>query len=107
MTAVGIDIVEVNKIKLEILFIERILHKDEIKILNTKNNETQKRQFLAGRWAVKEALFKTGHFNNVNFNEINIKYNENKQPYVVNLAKNIKISLSHSENYAVGLAFLV
>ena len=106
MQGVGIDIVKISRINLDEKLINRILHKREIDILNEHNSGPSKKQFLAGRWAIKEAIFKTGQFSHLNFNEINIQYNEKKQPMIDKCDKKIFLSISHEAEYAVGLAIL-
>lgn len=104
MQGIGIDIVKISRINLDEKLINRILHKEEINILNKHNCHLIKKQFLAGRWAIKEAVFKTGQFSHLNFNEINIQYNKQNQPIINECYKKIFLSITHEAEYAVGLA---
>ncbi len=103
MEKIGIDIVSVKRIKLKTRFINLVLHLDEIKILNQKKSLKNKREFLAGRWAVKEAVLKTLE-KPVPMNQINISY-ENEKPFITSFGfEKTLISLSHEKRFAVGMA---
>ncbi|WP_434325369.1 holo-ACP synthase [Mycoplasma capricolum] len=99
---VGIDIVENKRIKLKEEFIVKVLSANEIKTFNLKNKK-QKREFLAGRWAIKEAIIKTLD-QPISMNKIDIEY-INDKPVIKNQElQNILISISHEKKYAVGIA---
>ena len=59
---IGIDIIENKRIKKlyqkNKKFIYKFLHKNEIKLLEKKIEYSQLINFLSGRWAAKEAIFK-------------------------------------------------
>lgn len=97
---VGVDIVEINRIELKIA--QRILSIDELKLFNNMN-DTRKKEFLAGRFAIKEALFKAGIKDS--FSSLNIKYNDDNSIYIDNYT-NIKVSISHEREYAIGFAIV-
>ncbi|BAL80690.1 holo-ACP synthase [Caldisericum exile] len=104
---VGIDIVSVKRIE-KILntygyrFIKRILSDSELKELEKKGNTAE---FLAGRFAVKEAITKTLD-KATPFNQIEIIYNENSKPMVRNFP-DIFISISHEKDFAIAVAIRV
>ncbi|QVK05683.1 holo-ACP synthase [Mycoplasma mycoides] len=99
---VGIDIVENKRIKLKKEFIIKVLSTNEIQTLNTKTKK-QKKEFLAGRWAVKEAIIKTLD-QAISMNKIDIEY-VNQKPVIQNKElQNILISISHEKKYAIGIA---
>lgn len=103
---VGIDIVQIKRIKLKANFISKVLHTDEILIFNQFTNKIQKRQFLAGRWAVKEAIFKAS-FSPLTFASINVFYLDNKPTVnIANFTKVITISIAHEVDYAVAIAII-
>ncbi|AOG60648.1 holo-[acyl-carrier-protein] synthase [Spiroplasma helicoides] len=103
MKNIGIDIVQVNRIKLDKDFIARILHKDEFEFFNNIVDESEKIRFVAGRWAVKEAIFKVID-ENISPKNISIGY-KNKKPIILNdNLQNIIISISHEKDYAVAVA---
>ncbi|QEH62082.1 holo-[acyl-carrier-protein] synthase [Spiroplasma chinense] len=103
MNKIGIDIVEVNRIQLTESMIKSILHNDEMKYLEKLESDDAKKQFLAGRWAVKEAIIKVVD-NPLLPKNMNIGYN-GKKPIVLNEdLKHIEISIAHEKNYAVATA---
>jgi holo-[acyl-carrier protein] synthase len=117
----GLDIVEVDRITKAIKkwgekFYNRILTFQERKIIKLNKNFSQR---LAGRFAVKEAIFKAiSSVENINCNwqDINVLNNKKGVPQVFfegNLKKFIEkrnfqfiISLSHTKRYAVATALI-
>ena len=54
---IGIDIVEIARIELNIA--SKVLSKEEMSLFDDMSL-VRKREFLAGRFAIKEALYKAG-----------------------------------------------
>ncbi|KND62683.1 holo-ACP synthase [Candidatus Phytoplasma phoenicium] len=114
MKNIGIDIIEINRIKKSGIekIAKHILSHLEYEIYNKITNIKTKYSFLAGRWAVKEAIFKAYQIGNLqnNYSDWTI-LNDTKKgfPYIKNNHKteSIVISISHSENYAIALAILL
>ena len=103
---IGIDIVENKRLEnSNIKFIEKILTKKEIEIMNKKVGR-QKLEFLSGRFAAKEAIKKTLK-ERVDFNEIEILYDEDSKPIAKYKNYNFSVSISHEENYTVAIAILL
>lgn len=103
---IGIDIIENQRLKLEPDFLKRFLTADEIKMLDKFSTSERKIQFSAGRWAVKEAIFKVlDHEKKLTLNQIDIKYDQDGALQIINpeLA-DISISISHEKSYSVGVA---
>lgn len=110
ISGIGIDLVELERIKRAIMknerFIKRILTMNEQQVYN--NLPTFKRQieFLAGRFATKEAFAKaagTG-IGKLSFQDIEILTEDTGAPFinVVGYKKEqIFVSISHSKEYAV------
>jgi holo-[acyl-carrier protein] synthase len=117
---IGIDIIEINRIKKSVdRFGERFLNKiyTEIELeycLKKKN----KYQHLAARFAAKEAIYKalSNDTNEVYswqdveiYNEVNglprVKFYGNLKDFL-NKGKELKVSMSHSENYVTCVAIL-
>lgn len=117
---IGVDIIEVKRIKWAAEkypnFIKRIYTDNEIKYCESKI----KKKFLhyASRFAAKEAVSKSmgkGIGKDISFKDIELNNYKNGQPYVklygktlnsskkINI-KDIKISVSATENYAVAFA---
>lgn len=103
MIKVGIDIIEINRVSIEERLIKRILHTEEIELLNAIEDHQRKLQFLAGRWAVKEAIFKAIDINIAPHN-INVSYLNNKPIVKNDELEDIQISISHERNYALAIA---
>ncbi|HLS24130.1 MAG TPA: holo-ACP synthase [Pseudogracilibacillus sp.] len=108
---IGIDIIELERIERLITkkprFLERILTDKEITQYNSLQSERRKLEYLAGRFAAKEAYAKangTGIGRSLRFTDIeivttssgapslNVKRKENKRYHV---------SISHSKQYAI------
>lgn len=107
---IGIDIVELERIsrlvKRNNRFIERTLTKQEIVQYNALRSDRRKTEYLAGRFAAKEAFAKatgTG-IGKLQFTDIEVLTTESGAPALnVNSyeAFRLHISISHSEHYAV------
>ncbi|UFT99818.1 holo-ACP synthase [Radiobacillus kanasensis] len=111
---IGIDIVEIdrinNSIKQNDRFVERILTERERKAYENLSTHRRKVEFVAGRFAAKEAFSKamgTG-LGKLGFQDIEI-YNDNKgAPYLTcdKTSFQIWVSISHSMDYAVSQVIL-
>jgi holo-[acyl-carrier protein] synthase len=118
---IGIDIVEIERIE-EALnknkrFLEKIFTQEEINYFESKNF---KAETIAGNFSAKEAISKalgTG-IRSFNFKDIEVLRDINGKPIVKtynNLSKicidynvlEIKVSISHSKNYAVANAIVM
>ena len=118
----GTDIIEVERIKNAIIstpsFKEKVYTPSEIEYAEKKNDVT-KYECYAGRFAAKEAVYKSisDIFPHVSLNEIEIKNNKENlnRPFVVinNISFNelcteqkisIDVSISHIKEYAIANA---
>lgn len=117
---IGIDIIEIDRIKQSVdnygdRFLKKIFTEKEINYSQTKAN---KYQHFAARFAAKEAIYKALSSDTdkvYSWQDVEI-YNEiNGLPKVnffgalkdyLNDAKQLKISMSHSENYVTCVAIL-
>lgn len=113
MSKVGIDIVEFNRIKEKMndRFINRILSEKEKELFYEFTSDKRKIEFLAGRFAAKEAYTKVykKFTEPLNFNQVQILKDEHGAPYLTSPYKSedkIEVSISHSENYAVAICIL-
>ena len=105
---VGIDIIERNRIneKNEKWLIERFLSEAEREELS--KNDKKVNEYLCGRWAAKEAIYKAlNPKEKIDYSEISVLNDESGKPYVIYKNYEIKISISHEINYAVAVAILV
>lgn len=105
----GIDIVELIRIK-ETLhrhqsFVKRILTAKEQEIFNSLSN-SRKIEFLAGRFAAKEAFAKaigTGIGKKLSWQDVEIIPDIQGKPKVIAKENfgNVHLSISHSKEYAI------
>ena len=114
---IGTDIVKLQRLR-DISethgdrFINRVLSRAEMGILPEK----KRNEFLAGRFAAKEALIKALGSKNISLSDIEILNDESGRPHVSNIddllkksgidAARIHVSISHETDYAVGMAVL-
>ncbi|WP_068676135.1 holo-ACP synthase [Oceanobacillus sp. Castelsardo] len=106
---IGIDIIELERIQKSIKnerFVDRILTKKEKDLYLTLKNKKRRIEFVAGRFAAKEAVAKalgTG-IGKLSFQHIEVLPNELGAPIieVQGLEKEkIFLSITHSKSYAV------
>jgi holo-[acyl-carrier protein] synthase len=98
----------------DIVQISRVSDKIASRILTAKENELYNGnlQFLAGRFAAKEAIAKalgTGIGASYSFGDIEILRGERGEPIVYlkgQRAESIKVSISHEKEYAVAVALI-
>ena len=120
---IGVDIVEVKRIKNAIKknsgFLKRVYTSCEIDYCRSKKKG--KYESFTARFAAKEAVAKsirTGFGGNISFNEIEMDKMDSGLPYVKLYGgtenyikklriKEIKISISATENYAVAYAIAI
>jgi len=122
IVGIGTDIVKISRIKRVFEkypkgFSERILHKNELKVMKELKNP---KTFIAKRFSAKEAVAKalgTGIAQGVSFQEIEISNNKNGQPLLTLHGKTLEvakklgvknsfISLSDECKYAVAYVVL-
>ncbi|RSL29426.1 holo-ACP synthase [Salibacterium salarium] len=111
---IGIDIVELDRIKRLLYkndrFQKRILTDNELDMMK-RYSEKRKVEFIAGRFAAKEAFGKamgTGISGNYGFQDIEVVANRSGKPSIlaVGIEEIIHVSISHSEEYAVAQVVL-
>jgi len=117
---IGIDIIEIERIKNSIDkfgrgFLNKIYTQNELDYCLAKHN---KYQHLAARFAAKEAIYKaiaTGWEKDATWKSMEISNEPNGMPIVKFIGKlkefladdkDIKISISHSENYVTCVAII-
>lgn len=116
----GIDIIEIERIKQSVerfgdKFLDRIYTKTELEYCSSKQN---KYQHLAARFAAKEAVYKaisSSWEKYANWKSMEIVNESNGLPVVTFYGKlkefladdkEVKISLSHSDNYVTAVALI-
>lgn len=112
ITGLGTDIVETSRIEAieskDNRLSKRILSADEHAYYSTLKDETRRIEYLAGRYAVKEAYSKalgTGIGAQISFKEINCLNDELGKPYLQNDC-NALVSLSHTKHYATATVII-
>lgn len=104
---IGLDLVETNRIERikerQSRFPERILTEAEQHTYRSLS-EKRKTEFLAGRFAAKEAYAKalgTGIGKELSFQDIEISSDEKGKPFIVKPASDrIHLSITHTKQYA-------
>jgi holo-[acyl-carrier protein] synthase len=114
ISGIGIDIIELDRIKTIIdrqpKFIQRILTENE-QVTFEKLSTQRKIEFLAGRFAAKEAFAKakgTGIGNGLAFLDIEIQPDPSGKPQItLPFREGVHLSISHSRDYAVAQVIIV
>lgn len=111
---IGIDLVDLERMesvnKNQKNFYKYILTAKEVKLYK-KRNKKGKLEFLAGRFAVKEAFSKamgTGIGKKVNFQNITVINNKKGQPIIIAspFDGNIFLSISHTKSAVIAQVLL-
>jgi holo-[acyl-carrier protein] synthase len=107
ITGIGIDITELSRIRDLLVrnpkLANRILTENEKETYAVLTGRRQA-EFLAGRFAAKEAFAKangTGIGKNLSFQDIEIATDASGKPFIVRPAVRAHLSISHSREYAV------
>jgi holo-[acyl-carrier protein] synthase len=115
MKNIGIDIVQNGRFK-DALYDEkkysRFLSPKEIAIYQDFTSEKRKLEYLASRFAAKEALIKALSKTNISFNyrDVSVLNDENGAPYIEFAFKNdlyVLVSISHSEDNSIAFVILI
>lgn len=104
----GVDIVSVARIERALSrfgeqFVARILTPEEGALYRKRKDGVQ---FLAGRFAAKEAIYKSAGIPDLTWQRVSV-LPEQKKPVVRidgHLRQDIQISISHEKEYAIALA---
>ena len=105
---VGTDIISIQRISLEDNFVARILTPEEIVLLNSMNSHDRQQEFLAGRFAAKEALMKalgTG-IGESSFQDFTILPDAKGQPQCEIKGYSVHLSISHDAGIAMAFAVI-
>jgi holo-[acyl-carrier protein] synthase len=95
---IGCDVVKINRFSKKLdRWAVKVLTPLELEEYSKKTN---KLEYLSGRWAVKEAIFKAAGVVN-----ISILTDDSGKPYVLE-NNNLAVSISHEKKYAFAVAFL-
>ncbi|WP_411954726.1 holo-ACP synthase [Alkalibacillus sp. S2W] len=108
---IGVDLTETNRIQTLLWrqprLIERVLTERERSVLSHYTNEKRRLEFIAGRFAAKEAYSKAagcGIGKDVSFQSIELLSNGTGRPIIyINgvYSQHVHVSLSHSDHYVI------
>lgn len=112
ITGLGTDIIEIERIRRvedgDNRLSKRILSPEEMERYEQFSNEGRRMEYLAGRFAVKEAYSKamgTGIGGAAAFRDIVCLNDTNGRPYIVN-DHHAHVSISHSRAYVVATVII-
>lgn len=97
---IGIDVVAIERIKLNESFIKYILTSYEQEELLLRHTEKSKKEYIAGRFAVKEAIFKATQ--QVDYLSYSCLNDEKHKPYILDHPE-IEVSISHDGGIAIAM----
>lgn len=116
ITGIGVDLVEIARIKVasqQPRFIPKLLTQSEQADYERLTSAKRRWEFLAGRWASKEAFAKaygTGLYANspLGFQDITIKVKATGQPYIATpqLPGAVHLSITHTAHYAEAIVVI-
>lgn len=101
---IGVDIVQISRIQLKESFIKHVLTEEEQEEYKQIQSEKRKKEYLAGRFASKEAIFKATQ--DINYLSYSILHEPNGRPFVLNHPE-IQISISHDGDYAIAFVMIL
>ena len=105
---IGIDIVENERVRkvLSDAFLRKVLSEEERKLCEDYPLE-KKVRFVAGRFAVKEAIIKAlSDYELPELKDLNIVNNSKGKPEIRYKDYKLEVSISHEHNYSVAMALL-
>ncbi len=105
---IGTDIIRIDRISLDDKHIDRILSDEEKVLYNSLHIDKRRLEFLAGRFAAKEAIGKamgTG-VSGFNMKDITIRWDNNHKPICEFCDMKVHISISHTNEFAVAFAVI-
>jgi len=101
---IGTDIVDIRRIKSGL---EKVILSDEELLLFKKKSKAN--EFLAGRFAAKEAFLKALGLGlkGVSMKEIEVLYDHNGAPYILYRGEKYAVSIAHDGDYAIATVLIV
>ena len=100
---VGIDLVNIERVTLKETFVQYILTEDELEVFNAIHTDDRRKEYLAGRFAAKEAIFKA--LQDSSYLKYSVLNKENGMPYVKDHPE-ISISISHDGGIAAAIVMI-
>lgn len=107
MKGIGVDIVELTRLNIDNEhFIKRVLSKEELQQFSLLKSDQRKREYLGGRFAVKEAYLKAKGLGlgGISFQDISVLNDENGAPYLND--SHALVSISHEKEMVIGFVVI-
>ena len=111
----GTDLVETARIKEAIAnnsrFVGKLLTENELSTYTDILNEKRRVEFVAGRWAAKEAFAKaygTGISSQLHFHDIEVSNDDQRKPIIIcdKVDTSVHITISHTDHYATATVII-
>lgn len=111
----GTDLVETARIKEAIAnnsrFVGKLLTENELSTYTDILNEKRRVEFVAGRWAAKEAFAKaygTGISSQLHFHDIEVTNDDQRKPLVIcdKVDTPVHITISHTDHYVTATVII-
>lgn len=99
---IGVDLLSIDRINFKIA--KKVLSIEEKEVFESIANEKLKREYLAERFAVKEALFKADN-QYFNYDKITILNDETGKPYLKDI--NGFVSIAHDNGMVCAFVVLI
>lgn len=97
---IGIDIVDINRIDLSDTFLHTILTEEELKEYHQLKTDKRRKEYTAGRFAAKEAIYKATQ--DKEYLHYSILHHSNGSPYILHHPE-LEVSISHDGNMATAI----
>ena len=98
---IGVDILRIDRIDFKIA--RKVLSSEEMEIFNSILDEKLKREYLAERFAVKEAIFKADN-KYFDYDKISVLNDEHGKPYLKDI--NGFVSIAHDNGMVCAFVIL-
>ena len=98
---IGVDILKIERIDFKIA--KKVLSSEEKEVFDSIENENIKREYLAERFAVKEALFKADNAY-FNYDQVTVLNDEKGKPYFKNI--NGLVTIAHDNGMVCAFVVL-
>ena len=97
---IGVDIVDLSRIRIDSSFVRHVLTEEEKAEFEERRSEKRKVEYVGGRFAAKEAIFKaTGAGDFLSWSILN---GPKGKPYVLNHPE-LEVSISHDGDMAIAV----
>lgn len=101
----GCDIVRISRMKPHLAALEKRILSEPDQLRANSMSEKRRLEFLAGRFALKEALVKAWHGTRT-MDSFEIRTLENGEPYLCGEQQAVSCSVSHDGEYAIAMVIV-